>query len=272
MTRTAVVGLGLIGGSVALGASARGWDRNAAVRERARRRGIDAADSLAEAVAGAGLLVTAVPTAETPALLREIAGLAPDATLTDCASLKTQVVEAATTLPAGTRFVAGHPMAGGRGRGAEAADPAIFRDRPWALVRTAKSDDASFALVETFVRSLGARPFPIDAGRHDRAMTWISHLPLAVSAALARAATAGGGADVRELAGPGLLDATRLAGGPPALALELALGGTGGALADAIASVRDELSRLAAALSTGDARTLRAFFEEAETQRRSWER
>jgi len=272
MTRAAVVGLGLIGGSIALGASARGWDRDAGVRERARRRGIDAADSLGDAVSGAALVIAAVPTAETSALLHEVARLAPDAILTDCASLKAPVAEAAASLPAGTRFVAGHPMAGGRGRGVAASDPAIFRDRPWALVRTARSDDAAFADVEAFVRSLGARPLAIDAARHDRAMTWVSHLPLAVSAALARAAAAGGGVDVHDLAGPGLLDATRLAGGPPELALELVLGGGGGALADAIASVRDELSRLAAALSARDARTLRTLFEEAESLRRSLER
>jgi prephenate dehydrogenase len=271
MTGVAVVGLGLIGGSIALGARARGWDRDAAVREGARRRGIDAADSLEDAVAGATLAVAAVPTAEAPGLLREIARLAPNAILTDCASLKAPVAGAAATLPAGARFVAGHPMAGRRGRGVAAADPAIFRDRPWALVRTARSDDASFADVEAFVRSFGARPLAIDAERHDRAMTWVSHLPLAVSAALARAATSGGGEDVHDLAGPGLLDATRLAAGPPALALELVLGGGGGALADAIALVRDELSRLAAALSTRDADTLRAFFEEAEAVRRSLE-
>ena len=272
MTRVAVAGLGLIGGSVALGARARGWDRDAEVRGEARRRGIDAGDALADAVDGAELVVAAVPTAETPALLGEIARLAPRATLTDCASLKTPVVDAARNLPEAARLVAGHPMAGGRGRGVAGADPAIFRDRPWALVRTARSDDASFADVEAFVRSFGARPLAIDAERHDRAMTWVSHLPLAVSAALARAATAGGGMDARELTGPGLLDATRLAGGPPALALELALAGEGRPLALAIEAVRDELARLASALSAGDARTLRAFFDDAEALRRSLER
>jgi len=272
MTRVAVAGLGLIGGSVALGARARGWDRDAEVRGEARRRGIDAGDSLADAVDGAELVVAAVPTAETPALLGEIARLAPRATLTDCASLKTPVVDAARNLPEAARLVAGHPMAGGRGRGVAGADPALFRGRPWALVRTTRSDDASFAEIEAFVRSLGARPFEIDASRHDRAMTWVSHLPLAVSAALARAATAGGGMDARELTGPGLLDATRLAGGPPALALELALAGEGRPLALAIEAVRDELARLASALSAGDARTLRAFFDDAEALRRSLER
>jgi prephenate dehydrogenase len=271
MTRVAVVGLGLIGGSVALGARARGWDRDAAVRDKAHRRGIDAADSLTDAVDGAGLVVAAVPTTETAALLGEVARLAPRAILTDCASLKAPVVDAAGALPENARFVAGHPMAGGRGRGVAGSDPAIFRGRPWALVRTARSDDASFAVVAAFVRSLGAHPLEIDAARHDRAMTWVSHLPLAVSAALARAATGGGGVDARELAGPGLLDTTRLAGGPPALALELALAGDGRALALAIETVRDELGRLGSALSAGDAKALRAFFEDAEALRRSLE-
>jgi len=272
MTRVAVAGLGLIGGSVALGAHARGWDWDAAVREQARRRGIDAAESLADAVDGAGLVVAAVPTAETPALLGEIARLAPRAILTDCASLKAPVVDAVGALPEDVRFVAGHPMAGGRGRGVAGSDPAIFRNRPWALVRTARSDDASFAIVDAFVHSLGARPLEIDAARHDRAMTWASHLPLAVSSALARAAIGEGGADARELAGPGLLDATRLAGGPPAIALELALAGDGRALARAIEAVRDELGRLASALTAADARRVREFFEDAEALRRSLER
>ena len=271
MRHTAVVGLGLIGGSIALAANARGWDRDPDTRDRARKRGIDAPDALEDAVAGAGLVVAAVPTADTPALLQKVAGLSPSAVLTDCASFKMPIAECAATLRRGTRLVAGHPMAGARGRGVEASDPSIFRGRPWALVRTARTDPPSFAAVEAFVRSLGARPLEIDAERHDQAMTWVSHLPLAVSSALARAAAAGGGADVRELAGPGLLDATRLAGGPPELAMELALGG-GPALARAVAAVGAELARLAAILESGDQGAVRAFFEEAETRRRSFDR
>jgi prephenate dehydrogenase len=270
MTRVAVVGLGLIGGSVALGARASGWDRDASVRNEARRRGIDAADSLADAVDGAGLVVVAVPTAETPALLAEIARLASRAILTDCASLKTPVVDAARALPEDARFVAGHPMAGGRGRGIAGSDPAIFRNRPWALVRTARSDDASFAAVDAFVRSLGARPLEIDAGRHDRAMTWVSHLPLAVSAALARAAARGAGPDAAALAGPGLLDATRLAAQPTALGLELALGDRN-ALVAALEAAAASLEDFTSALRKGDAEAIRALLAEAEAARRSFE-
>src|SRR5206468_415407 len=108
VSRTAVVGLGLIGGSLALGAGARGYDRDAGVRLRARQRGIETPDSLAGAVEGAEVIVVAVPTADTPALLRQISALAPRAVLTDCASLKKPIVVAAETLAEGVRFVGGH--------------------------------------------------------------------------------------------------------------------------------------------------------------------
>jgi prephenate dehydrogenase len=271
VSRPAVVGLGLIGGSVALGAGARGYDREDGVREHARRRGIDAVDSLTEAVAGADLVVTAVPTDDTPALLREIAALAPDAVLTDCASLKRSIVAAAYTLRAGVRFVAGHPMAGAPGHGLEAASGGIFRGRPWAIVRTARSDDGATASVWAFCVSLGARPVLVDAEQHDHVMTWVSHLPQAVASALARAAGIGGGAGLPDLAGPGLLDATRLAGQPVSLALELALADPE-ALARAIDAVSRELIGVSSALRRGDADALRALFEEAAAARRTFER
>lgn len=268
MSRPAVVGLGLIGGSFALATGARGYDRDADVRDRARARGIETADSLEAAVAGAHIVVTAVPTALTPELLRELSAIAPRAVLTDTASLKKPMVEAARTLRAGTRFVAGHPMAGARRRGIEAATPEIFRNRPWILVRTEKSNDESMALVCDLVLSIGARPITLDADRHDRLMTWVSHLPHAIATALAQATGAAAGDDLARLAGPGLLDTTRLAGQPVALALELALADPE-ALAGAIDAVCAELGKLSTALRGADADAVRAMFDEAETIRRA---
>jgi len=270
VSRTAVVGLGLIGGSFALAAGARGYDRDPAVRARARARGIETVDSLEAAAAGAALVLTAVPTALTPELLRALSVIAPDAVLTDTASLKKPIVAAAAGLGPRTRFVGGHPMAGARRRGIEAAAPEIFRGRPWALVRTARSDDESMAAVSDLVVSIGARPVTLDAERHDRLMTWVSHLPHAVASALARAAGAAAGDDLARLAGPGLLDATRLAGQPVALALELALADPE-SLAGAIDAARAELGKLSAALRGADADAVRAMFEEAETIRRAME-
>ena len=270
MSRVAVVGLGLIGSSVALAAGGRGYDRSAEVRDRARSRRIETADSLADAVAGAEIVVTAAPTAETPALLREISALAPGAILTDTASLKKPMIAAAHELRAGSRFVAGHPMAGARRRGVEAASAEIFRGRPWILVRTVRSDEDAVATISELVRSIGARPMLLDAEYHDHVMTWVSHLPHAVAAALARGVGRHIGEGAAALTGPGFLDTTRLAGQPVALALELATADPA-ALADAIDAVSGELTELSAALRRADATALREFFEQAEISRNEME-
>ncbi len=96
------------------------------------------------------------------------------------------------------------------------------------------------AAVTELVLSIGARPVVLDAERHDRLMTWVSHLPHAVASSLVAGRGRGGRTDLAALAGPGLLDTTRLAGQPVALALELALADPE-ALAGAIDAVRDEL-------------------------------
>ena len=267
MTRVAVVGLGLIGGSAALALEALGYDRAPEARAGARRKGIRVAETLAEAVEGAEIVVTGVSTAETPALLREISALAPGVLLTDTASLKSPIVLAAQTLRAGARFVGGHPMAGARGDGIDAATAELFRGRPWVLVSTARSDRDSIAAVSDLARKAGARPVLLDGEHHDRLMTWISHLPHAVAVSLARAAAAGAGSDLPELAGPGFLDTTRVAGRRLELALELALADPE-ALARSIDAVRAELGRLAATLRERDESVLSRFFSEAAEIRR----
>ena len=99
-------------------------------------------------------------------------------------------------------------------------------------------------------------------------MTWASHLPLAVASALARSAGARAGPELASVAGPGLLDSTRVAGQPAALALELALADPP-ALADAVEAVRAELATLSSALRAGDAAAVEAFLEEAAALRRT---
>ena len=266
MTRVAVAGLGLIGGSLALAVRARGYDHRVAVREAARKRGIDVAETLGEALAGAELAVAAVPTDASFDLLLAMARAAPSLILTDTASVKRPLVERAAELPAGVRFVAGHPMAGSQKSGVEAASAELFRGRPWVLCRTARSDDGALAAVEQLLHAVGARPVRLDAARHDVLMTLASHLPLAVAASLARAAWAAA-PELPAVAGPGLLDTTRVAGQPLPLALELALADPA-ALADAVEVVRDELAKLGGALRAGDAAAVRAFLEEAAARRR----
>jgi len=271
MTRVAVVGLGLIGGSAALALRAPGYDRDPEVLARARRRGIDAAATLAEAVENADVVITAVSTSETPALLREISSLAPKALLTDTASLKAPMIEAAHKLRSGVRFVGGHPMAGSHASGVEAASPWLFSGRAWILVPTARSDAASVAAVSELTRAAGARPLVLDAKHHDQLMTWISHLPHAVATALARSAARHAGRDATGVAGPGFLDTTRIAARRTELALELALADPE-ALAGAIDEVVEQLRSLTGVLRRGDQKALKALFEQAASFRRGFEK
>jgi prephenate dehydrogenase len=268
VSRIAVAGLGLIGGSLALALGARGWDRDSEARRRARERGIDAEESLEAALADADFVFLAVSTAETPALLAEAAAARPGALFSDCASLKVPVLHAAAMLPASARFVGGHPMASSRTLGLAGADAGLFQDRPWALVPTARTDERALASVGDLVTAIGAVPVVLDADTHDAAMTRVSHLPHAVSAALAAAAARNASPAVSRLAGPGLFDATRLAEAPMDLLLELALADPRG-LADALGDVAQELASLAEALRRPDKPSILAFFKRAAAARKS---
>jgi prephenate dehydrogenase len=263
----AVVGLGLIGGSIALAGETKGWDRDSAVSARARQRGIDARDTLEEALSGCSLVVLAIPTREVVTMLPAVAARAEAGTvLTDAASRKRPVIAAAEALPPGVRFVGGHPLAGSERQGIDAARSSLFEKRPWVLVECSRSDPEAIGRVSAAVLGLGARPIGMRAACHDELMTRITALPLALSAALARAASLPGPDDLSQLAGPGLLDTTRLAGGPLSLAEELALADPR-ALADALDEVRNDLVRLARTLRHLDEGAVRAFFEEARAAR-----
>ncbi len=261
MTRVAVAGLGLIGGSLALALRARGFDRDPERRRIARDRGIDVAESLAAAADEARVVFLAVSTGDTADLLAEAAAVTPGALFSDCASLKVPVLRAAADLPSGVRFVGGHPLAGSTARGPAAADPALFRGRPWALTPGPRGPHGAVRELAALVSSIDALPVVVDAAAHDAAMTRISHLPHAVAAALARVAARRGAAEAA-LAGRGLLDTTRLAETPLDLAMELSRANPA-ALAEALDEVGEEVSRLAEALRSGDPEAVQAFFEQA---------
>jgi len=126
-------------------------------------------------------------------------------------------------------------MAGTTDRGYAAARADLFRDRPFFLVPTTRSDERSMAIAGDVARAAGAVPTVVSAAEHDRIVATLSGLPLAIALALART-----GADVSDLAGPGFRDATRLAGTPPELAAALLRGNA--------TEVRAALARFRAAL------------------------
>ena len=154
-------------------------------------------------------------------LLDDLAGrlardLAPDAVVTDVTSTKAAIVDRARAN--GLRFVGGHPMAGLESSGYGAADPALFRDRPWVIVPAQPADAAADDRVATLAAACGARPIRMSAPEHDAAVAAISHVPLLISAALVEAMT--GRADwpaAAALTAGGWASMSRLAQGDPAM-------------------------------------------------------
>ena len=153
----------------------------------------------------------------------------------DVGSVKRDVAAFAATAPATARIVGGHPMAGTTERGYKAARADLFRDRPFFLVPTERSDERAMALAGELARAAGAVPTVVSAAEHDRIAAVLSGLPLLVARALARV-----GADVADLAGPGFRDATRLASTPPELADAL-LRGNADEVRAALAKLRTAL-------------------------------
>ncbi|MBI2186166.1 MAG: prephenate dehydrogenase/arogenate dehydrogenase family protein [Acidobacteria bacterium] len=223
--RIAVVGLGLVGGSIAF-AARRAWpstrvvgiDRPAVLREGLARRAIDvAADDLA-AVADADLIVLAAPVRQNVGLLRQVAShAASSAVVTDVGGTKRTIVDAAAALPPSVTFVGGHPLGGGARGGFEFATASLFNRRPWIFTPPENAAPAIRDAVDrlsAFVTGLGAYPTIMAAADHDRLLAVISHLPqLAATALMEVVGTSVAGKGLR-LAGQGLVDTTRLASSP----------------------------------------------------------
>jgi prephenate dehydrogenase len=222
--KIAIIGLGLIGGSIAF-AARRTWpsshvvaiDREAVLREALSRRAIEAAASDLSAVADADLVVLAAPVRQNLSLLRQVASHASARTLiTDVGGTKRAIVDAAARLSKTTIFVGGHPLGGGARGGFEFATAGLFNRRPWILTPADGPADLTGAVerLSAFVSGLGAVPTVMSAADHDRLMAFISHLPqLTVTALMEVVGTIAGASGLR-LAGQGLIDTTRLASSP----------------------------------------------------------
>jgi prephenate dehydrogenase len=265
--RLALLGLGLIGGSVARAAHAAGWHvaawtpSGAGPRAALERGAIDvAAGTFREAVRGSDLVVLAAPPTACLALLETLGGpardeLGPDAVVSDVASTKVLLAERAAVL--GLRYVGGHPMAGRETSGFEAGSADLLRDRPWVVVPSDPVDEAAVARVEELARVCGARPLRMAAAEHDAAVAAISHLPLVVAAALVEAVAGGPGEPVRPgwpaaaaLAASGWAGATRLARGDPAMGAGIAATNAG-PLAGAVRAARERLDEWLLLLEAG---------------------
>jgi prephenate dehydrogenase len=223
----AIVGLGLIGGSLARALTRAGYRvlgvDKPGVRRRARAQGAVAQTMATPEAAArrADVVVLAAPPRANLALLRRLAGRAsPGLVITDVGSVKGPICGLARRL--GLRgFVGGHPVAGTEGRGFAAASPDLFRGRAWALTPTPRGTRA-LSRVRALVRAVGGRPVTVSARDHDRALAFLSHLPQVVSFALLDAVRHDPvAARHLRLAGPGFRDMTRLARSPRPLWREI---------------------------------------------------
>lgn len=261
----AVIGLGLIGGSVARELAGRGVRVLGADRDRdsvdaALRAGVLAAPLLhgLEGIEDADLVVMAVPVDAARAVLYDVARCASRAQLvTDVGSTKRAVVAAAEAAGLGPRFVGSHPLAGDHRSGWAASRLGLFEGARVFLTPAPSSGDAALALARSLWDSLRARVEVVADEVHDRTLAWISHLPQALATALA-CALAARGVPRREL-GPGGRDASRLAGSSVEMWTGIALENAD-ELGPALSAVEAEIAALRTTLERGDADALRRFF------------
>jgi prephenate dehydrogenase len=218
-----IVGLGLIGGSIALRAREL-WpsslviavDQKDVLEVAMRMHAIDVAAADLVVLAEADIVVLAAPVRQNIDLLQELdENIRQPAIITDTGSTKREIVASARTLPPRFTFIGGHPLAGAAQGGLERARPDLFAGRPW-LLTSPPTDQGGAALdkLSAFVQALGAEPRVIAADAHDRLLAYLSHLPQLTASALMHVVGEAVGQQGLGLAGRGLSDTTRLASSP----------------------------------------------------------
>lgn len=273
--RIAVLGVGLIGGSIGLVARRRleaevvGCGRNPARLQRAVELGaIDrGASSVAEACEGADLVFCAGPVAALPEQAREaLAASGPETVVTDVGSTKGELVEA---VGEDERFIGGHPLAGAETAGVENARADLFEGARWYLTPTERSSGLLYDRLQRTVSALGARPQAIDPRSHDKLMATVSHLPHVLANVLASEAGQSLTQDSERLpdVGPSFRDATRVAGANSAIWTDIYLANRD-ALIERIDDATRRLGEFRALLAAADRDGVTAWNDAAREDRR----
>ena len=226
--RIGIVGLGLIGGSIAL-KSRELWptslviavDNKDVLETAMRLHAIDVAADDLIVLAEADIIILAAPVKQNVAILGELDDhVRQPAVITDTGSTKREIVAAAAALPPRFTFVGGHPLAGASQGGLDHARPDLFAGRPWLLTPVGRtlhpSDSGGDAIdkLSAFIQALGAEPRIVLPDAHDRLLAFLSHLPQLTASALMQVVGDAVGHDGLALAGRGLADTTRLASSP----------------------------------------------------------
>jgi arogenate dehydrogenase (NADP+) len=226
-----IVGLGLIGGCLGLDFKALGHRvygiarRQETCTQALVRQAVDVASTDIADLAACEVVIICTPIATIVPMVAALAKvLTPGSVITDVGSVKAAIVEDATQL--WPFFVGGHPMSGKSEAGLDAAEPGIFRGRPYVITPVSKTELGAIQVLETLAEQLGAQRYHCTPEEHDRAVAWISHLPVMVSANLILAAMNEPDTEVLELsqqlASSGFRDTTRVGGGNSELGLMMA--------------------------------------------------
>ena len=273
--RIAILGVGLIGGSIGLAAKEHvdeaevvGFGRSPERLEHARELGaIDvAAGSLEEALDGAGACFACGPVG---ALQEQVEGgltaAGEDCVVSDVGSTKRQLVEAV----ADERFIGGHPIAGAETAGVEHARADLFQGAVWYLTPTERSSGLLYERLHRLAVSLGAHPVAIDAETHDRLLATVSHLPHVLANVLVSQAARVLAREDEPLprVGPSFRDATRVAGASSGIWTDIYLANRE-AIATEVDEIAGRLGQVAAALRAGDPEAISAWNDGARDDRR----
>lgn len=263
MRTAAVIGVGLIGGSIASGLRTLGWtvvghDADHDHATRAFELGLvdTVTESIDEAVAGADLVAVAAPPTAT---IQVISGLSTDSVVFDVAGVKSAVLAVSDHLAG---FVGTHPMAGRETSGPDAASPALFNGASWVVVEGAAAEPT--ARVVDVIEALGARPVFMDAAEHDRAVATISHLPQLIASGLLGVAASDPAS--LDLAAGSFRDLTRVGSSEPLSWVEI-LKTNDTAVLEAITALRGRLDALASAITSPDDSLLRMLADARDTRR-----
>ncbi|HWL58228.1 MAG TPA: prephenate/arogenate dehydrogenase family protein [Paracoccus sp. (in: a-proteobacteria)] len=279
--RVALIGLGLIAGSMALAMREKGLAReivgharSADTRSVALEIGLvdRVCETAAEAVEGADLVVLAVPVGAMGGVAAEIAPhLKPGATVTDVGSVKQAVVDAvAPHIPEGVHFIPGHPLAGTEHSGPRSGFASLFRNRWWLFAPAEGSDEAAVARLEQLVQAMGAKTERMDAAHHDLVLAVTSHTPhliaytmVGVADHLKRVTES----EVVQYSAAGFRDFTRIAASDPTMWRDVFLQNKEAVL-DILGRFTEELFMLQRAIRMADGEQLFDYFTRTRAIRR----
>lgn len=272
----AVVGLGLMGGSLAMALNKSvgklsGVDRDTETCRLAVAAGVvdEASPVLEHQVAMADLVVLAVPVRGIVAILNELPALRPGGCMVlDLGSAKKEIAQAMENLPDQFAAIGGHPMCGREHSGLSAATADLYERQTFVLCPNQRTTSSIEGIALALVHTLGAKPLMMTAERHDELVATSSHLPYVVASLLMRRAWKAAQEDetLWRVSASGLRDTTRLAGSDPQMMLEILLANRR-ALLGQIEAYRHDLDRLADLLNGGDEETLRHDLKGVQWQR-----